>query len=166
MKAAAAGFTQVPNAILRDPTLPIQAKTLYAVLLSYAWQDGQTWVSQDTLSQALGCRPRAIRSWLTTLEQRGLISSESRGVGRSNRYHLRHQPAAGAADTGVKPPTGQRRRRAANERHRDKYPEDKQGAARVTGPRETRSLADIFAQVAGETGSQALASLVERKQRR
>ena len=166
MSESAAGWTKVPNTILRDPTLAIQAKTLYAVLLSYAWQDGQTWVSQDTLSKALGCKPRSIRSWLTTLEHRGLISSESRGVGRSNRYHLRQAPAAVAAPAGKQMPTVQRRRLAANERPRDLDPRDEDSAARVTGSRPARSLADIFTQAATETGSETLAALVARKQGR
>ena len=33
------GFAQVPNIVLRDPTLSGNEKTLYALLLSYAWQN-------------------------------------------------------------------------------------------------------------------------------
>ena len=31
------GFTQIPNFILRDPNISIGAKTIYSLLLSYAW---------------------------------------------------------------------------------------------------------------------------------
>jgi hypothetical protein len=32
------GFTQLPNFILRNPELSANAKTVYSLLLSYAWQ--------------------------------------------------------------------------------------------------------------------------------
>ncbi len=42
------GFTQVPNAILRMPGLTHGAKLAYALLLSYAWQEGSCFPALST----------------------------------------------------------------------------------------------------------------------
>jgi len=43
-----AGFTQVPNHILRCKGLSVGAKLTYAVLLSYAWQNDFCFPSPET----------------------------------------------------------------------------------------------------------------------
>ena len=45
------GFTQIPNIILRTRNLSRDAKLLYGVLLSYAWQKGSCFPGYDTLQE-------------------------------------------------------------------------------------------------------------------
>ena len=48
------GFTQVPNFILRDSAISIGAKTVYALLLSYAWHNDLCFPGQDRLAKDVG----------------------------------------------------------------------------------------------------------------
>src|SRR5579859_2188793 len=53
------GFTQVPNFILKDPTLSVGAKVAYAMFLSYAWHNDSCFPGQDRLAEDMGMtRPR------------------------------------------------------------------------------------------------------------
>jgi len=45
------GFTQIPNFILRDPNISIGAKTIYSLLLSYAWHNDLCFPGQDRLAK-------------------------------------------------------------------------------------------------------------------
>ena len=70
------GFTQLPNLILRNPDLSTNAKTTYALLLSYAWHNNLCFPGQERLAE---------RS-IAELEQCGLIEIERRGQGKTNFY--------------------------------------------------------------------------------
>ena len=48
------GFTQLPNFILRNPEVSIGAKTIYALLLSYAWHNDLCFPGQDRLAKDVG----------------------------------------------------------------------------------------------------------------
>lgn len=82
------GFTQVPNLILQNPDLSIGAKTTYAVMLSYAWNDNFCFPGQATLAKDLGSGERSVRRYIKELEDVGYIKVKQRGLGKVNLYEL------------------------------------------------------------------------------
>jgi DNA-binding Lrp family transcriptional regulator len=102
-----AGFTAVPNAILRNPALSYGAKLAFAGLASYAWTNEAAWPGQARLSRELGLSVRTLRDCVRELEEAELLETERRGLGRTNIYRLRVPPraAAGAAQDQREPPT-------------------------------------------------------------
>lgn len=82
------GFTQVPNVVLRHRTLSMGAKLAYAVLLSYAWQDGSCFHGQKRMGKDLGVTERAVRKYLAELEKHEVIEVTQRGLGKTNLYRL------------------------------------------------------------------------------
>lgn len=82
-----AGFTQVPNVVLRDPHLTPPAKVIYALLRSYAWEGDGCFPGQEALAGHLGGCDRSVRRYLRELEASMLIRTERRGS-TSNRYTL------------------------------------------------------------------------------
>lgn len=82
------GFVQVPSAILRSRKLEPGEKTLYALLLDYAWGKGEAFPSQGTLADDIGRGERHVRSWLHHLEQLDLIRIQRRGLNKPNVYWI------------------------------------------------------------------------------
>lgn len=85
--ADAAGFTQVPNIILRDGSISMGAKLVYAALRSHAWQTERSRPGQALLASYLGVSERSIRDYLHELEVVGLVVT-IRQSGRRNQYML------------------------------------------------------------------------------
>lgn len=84
----AAGFTQIPNLLLRRPDIAAGAKVVYMLLLSYAWQDQQTYPGQDRLAADMGATERSVITHLKQLRDAGLISIRRRGRGQTNIYTI------------------------------------------------------------------------------
>jgi hypothetical protein len=84
----AAGFTQIPNQVLRRSDLQPGAKLTYMVLLSYAWQKNHAYPGQDVLARDMGVSDRSVRTYLDQLETSGLLSIRRRGLGLTNVYIL------------------------------------------------------------------------------
>jgi len=84
-----AGFTQIPNRVLRAPNISRDAKILYAFLLSYAWQQRSCFPGYDQLCADMGASPSIVRKYMRELEQRGLLVQKRRGLGKTNLYILR-----------------------------------------------------------------------------
>lgn len=82
------GFTQIPNAILRDPALSAGARLTYAMLSSFAWQSDECWVGQAKLAKLLGVGDRQLRRYLTELEEAALLEITQRGLQKPNLYTL------------------------------------------------------------------------------
>lgn len=82
------GSAFVPNCILRDPRLSAQARLLYSILKSYAWQDDHAIPGQKRLANEMGCSDRMVRTYLQELEDCGLIRIEQRGKMTTNKYYL------------------------------------------------------------------------------
>lgn len=80
------GFTMIPNGILRRPDITPGAKLTYMVLLSYAWQDDQTFPGQERMARDMGVSDRSVRTYLGQLEESGLISITQRGLNKTNLY--------------------------------------------------------------------------------
>jgi len=91
-----AGYTQVPNVVLRRHDLSPGAKVVYALLLSYAWQEDHCWPGQARLADEAGASPRSVRTWLQELRERGLVTIERRGLTLTNVYWI--EPLAAAPE--------------------------------------------------------------------
>ena len=93
--AIAAGFTALPNWILKKRGLIPGAKVLYALLLSYAWQSDHCWPGQAQLAEDLEVTDRTVRTWLTELQAHDLLTIEQRGLTQTNVYWIEpwHAPA-------------------------------------------------------------------------
>ena len=92
------GFTQIPNAILRNPTLSGGAKLAYAVLLSYAWGKDRCFPGQETMATDLGGGERSVRRYMGELAEAGLVEIQHRGLGRTNLYIIKQLRPATMAD--------------------------------------------------------------------
>lgn len=86
--AIAAGFTALPNWILKKRGLIPGAKVLYALLLSYAWQSDHCWPGQTQLAEDLEVTDRTVRTWLTELQAHDLLTIEQRGLTQTNVYWI------------------------------------------------------------------------------
>jgi len=80
------GFTQIPNFILRDANLSIGAKTIYSLLLSYAWNNDLCFPGQDRLAKDVGMGIASVNRFIKELEECELIEIERRGQGKTNFY--------------------------------------------------------------------------------
>jgi Helix-turn-helix domain len=85
---AAAGFTQVPNIILKSTDLSVGAKLTYAMLLSYAWQNDSCFPGQETLAADMGSGRRSLVRYIDELEREGFVSIKRQGLGKVNIYTL------------------------------------------------------------------------------
>lgn len=83
------GFAQIPNVVLRDPRLSGNAKAVYGLLLSYAWQDGECFPGQCLLADNMGCTKRTIINTLKELQKYKLIAIKRVGQGNPNIYHIK-----------------------------------------------------------------------------
>ena len=80
------GFTQLPNFILRNPEISVGAKTVYALLLSYAWHNNLCFPGQDRLAEDMGLTRPRVTQLLSELQSFDLIEIERRGQGKTNFY--------------------------------------------------------------------------------
>ena len=67
------GFTQLPNFILRNPELSANAKTVYSLLLSYAWHNDLCFPGQERLAEHMGAHVSTVSRAITELEDCCLI---------------------------------------------------------------------------------------------
>ena len=82
------GFTQLPNFILRNPDLSANAKTVYALLLSYAWHNDLCFPGQERLAEHSGSHVSSVSRAIAELEDCSLIEIERRGQGKTNFYTI------------------------------------------------------------------------------
>lgn len=82
------GFVGTPRIVLLDPTLDMASKTVYAVLLNYAWQTGSCFPGQARMAKDLGVHPNTIGKYLNILKKKGLITWKQRGFNRTNKYFI------------------------------------------------------------------------------
>jgi hypothetical protein len=99
------GFVLLPRALLHAPGLSRDAKLLYAVLLSYAWQRGSCFPGYERLQADLGCGINQVTKYLRELEGAGLVTHRRRGLGKTTLYTLHDPPTPpqGGATTPVSP---------------------------------------------------------------
>lgn len=103
-------YTRVLTARLRNGSVPVAQRLLYAVLLSYDWRGDGAYPSEKRLAADLGYTERQIRRLLQGLQKRGWLKTEHRGRTVSNKYHLNGNLAASAKRTykSAKPDTNVR----------------------------------------------------------
>ncbi len=82
------GFTQVPNFILRDAKLSVGAKTVYALLLSYAWHNDLCFPGQARLAKDMGMGIASVNRFTKELEAASLVDITRRGQGKTNFYTI------------------------------------------------------------------------------
>jgi hypothetical protein len=82
------GFTQVSNALLRDASLSVNARFLWTLLASYAWQDESCFPGQEGLGEVMQLTDRSVRTYLSELAGAGLLRVTRRGLGKTNVYTL------------------------------------------------------------------------------
>ncbi len=87
------GFVLLPRTLLHAPGLSRDAKLLYAVLLSYAWQAGRCFPGYARLQADLGCGINQVTKYLRELEGAGLVTRRRRGLGKTTLYTLHDPPA-------------------------------------------------------------------------
>ena len=85
---ASLGFTQIPNFILRNPNITIGAKTVYSLLLSYAWHNDLCFPGQDRLAKDMGMGIASVNRFIKELEGCALIEITRRGQGKTNFYTI------------------------------------------------------------------------------
>lgn len=78
-------FAQVETCVLRDPTLSMQAKALYGLLISYG--PDRIFPGQERLAMETGSTARTVRRWLYELRDHELITWQRRGS-TSNLYTI------------------------------------------------------------------------------
>ena len=88
---AQGGFTQVPNFILKDPSLSMGAKLTYALFLSYAWQNDLCFPGQERLAGDIGMSRSSVSAFTAELERVGLVNIRRRGQGKTNIYTIHFQ---------------------------------------------------------------------------
>ena len=86
--ADAAGFTILSNLVLLDTALSDGAKVTYLVLLHHARQAASCFPGQERLAAERGITERSVRSHLSELAARGLVTVERRGKARTNLYWI------------------------------------------------------------------------------
>ena len=91
---SAGGFVQLPNFILRDPSLSVGAKVVYAMFISYGWHNDFCFPGQDRLAQDMGLTRPRVTQLIGELERAQLITVMRRGQGKTNLYtiHFRVKP--------------------------------------------------------------------------
>ncbi|WP_338832843.1 hypothetical protein MHLNE_15900 [Moorella humiferrea] len=86
------GFTTAPNAVLYESRLSVQARWLYCILLSFAWQENECWPGQERIAEVAGWHVNTVEKYLKELRDFGLISWKRQGFGRPNIYYI-HDPS-------------------------------------------------------------------------
>src|SRR3954453_4500809 len=86
---SAGGFTQVPNFLLKDSKISANAKVVYSMLLSYAWNNDRVFPGQDRMGEDLGLSTPTISRAIHELEENELLEIERRGQGKTNIYVLK-----------------------------------------------------------------------------
>ena len=87
-------FVQVPMSIILHPRLSDGARVLYALLLSYDWQDGdgrrkgKAWPSLARLAEQSGKSTRQVTRYLRELEEEDVIHTKHGGGHRATRHLL------------------------------------------------------------------------------
>ena len=82
------GFTQIPNFILRNPDISANAKTVYSLLLSFAWHNNLCFPGMETLAEQMGTHISTVSRAAAELEAVSLIEIERRGQGKTNYYTI------------------------------------------------------------------------------
>ena len=84
-----AGFAAFPYLVLRDTKLSATARFTYAVLLTFAWQEGSTFASQEKMAEIVGVSIRQLQRYLGELKASGYIGIERADRRYNNTYIIK-----------------------------------------------------------------------------
>src|SRR5919199_4912170 len=73
---SAGGFTQVPNFLLKHPNVSANAKVVYSMLLSYAWNNDKVFPGQERLAEEIGSTRSTVNRGIMELEKSGWLTIE------------------------------------------------------------------------------------------
>ena len=80
-------FIPVPLNVMRASKLTVQARLLFALLNAYALNKS-AFPSRSRLSRDMGIGERAVADYIKELKDAGLITTERRGLGKTNLYFI------------------------------------------------------------------------------
>ena len=106
---ARGGFTQIPNFILKDPSLSVGAKVAYSMFLSYAWHNDSCFPGQERLAEDMGMSRSRVTEFISELEKAGLVTIHRRGQGKTNLYTVHFQVKSTVSRPDVGRPTSRSR---------------------------------------------------------
>src|SRR5712691_13244558 len=66
-------------------------KMTFAMFLSYAWNNEQCFPGQERLAEDIGAGVRSVNRFIKGLEEKGFLTIQRRGLGKTNIYTLRYQ---------------------------------------------------------------------------
>src|SRR5437879_5833111 len=69
-----AGFTQIPNFILKHPIISVGAKVAFAMFLSYAWYNDSCFPGQNRLARDMGMSRVRVTQLIGELERASLVT--------------------------------------------------------------------------------------------
>lgn len=78
---SSAGFTAIPNAVLRNTKLSVRARLLYGIILSYAWGDDQG-TAPEKLARECAISRTVFFDCVQQLKEEGLLEVKKRRNGR------------------------------------------------------------------------------------
>jgi hypothetical protein len=96
----AGGFTQVPNFVLRHRELSVGAKVVYAMFLSYAWNNESCFPGQERLADDMGMSRTRVTEFIGELEKARFITIQRRGQGKTNIYRIHFKVSPRPPDVG------------------------------------------------------------------
>jgi len=73
------GFGLVSNTVIRDPSISLGEKSLYAYLSTYANSENELFVSVSKMADECGIGQSTVKRYLSNLEKKKIISRVSRG---------------------------------------------------------------------------------------
>ena len=71
------GFGQVKRSVMRDKSLSIEAKAIYAYFCGFAGNDTKAYPLRDTIVEELGISPKRYYKYLKELQTRGIIKIQT-----------------------------------------------------------------------------------------
>lgn len=87
-KSLSKGFTMIHNVVLLDESISYQARFLFLLLLMFSWRKDSCFLGQDRLAQIMGVHRNSVKRYLDELIELKLISSQRRGLNRTNMYYF------------------------------------------------------------------------------
>lgn len=83
------GFAAFPYVVMNDTTLSIGSRFTYAMLLQFAWQEGETFPKQKTLADRIGVSVRQVQRYLDELKNSQYIEIERKDNRFNNTYIIK-----------------------------------------------------------------------------
>lgn len=83
------GFTHVSNHLIRDTSVSANARLMYILLMSRAFQKDFSYPGEETLAKEMDVSVPSIISYKKELASNGWLQVIRRGQGKTNVYYLK-----------------------------------------------------------------------------